>query len=147
MTALLAKAGHAGPICSSMTWPDAAVVIAAGTRERNQAHLVRCSAGCGALVWLAGSAAPDHRRRLRLPDLFGPSERRNGVKKCEATNEAGAKCLFTEHADTIRHLWPEDKDRDSFDLGKLQEAVRGFLERGASREHLARILVETEEGR
>lgn len=27
------------------------------TRERNQARMVRCSAGCGALVWLA-SALP-----------------------------------------------------------------------------------------
>ena len=69
------------------------------------------------------------------------------MTKCEATNEAGASCLFTVHADTIRHLWGDDKHSDSFRLGQLQQAVRGFLGGAGSREHLASILAETEEGR
>lgn len=139
------------------------------TRERNQAHLVRCSAGCGALVWLAGAlpqttdaafvcqtcsaaapAASDSTPSAgaSVGAASGvPSERRNGVTKCEATNEAGASCLFTTHAGTVRHLWGDSPERDSFYLGKLQEAVRSFLDRGASREFLATILAETEKGR
>ena len=69
------------------------------------------------------------------------------MKKCEATNEAGAPCLFLEHSTTVRHLWADDEDRNSFDLGRLQAAVSGFLAGHVDRNRLAATLTETEAGR
>lgn len=69
------------------------------------------------------------------------------MNRCEATNEAGAPCLFIEHHTATRHLWGDSNDRNSFDLGKLQATVRAFLAGDVDRERLVVVLAETEAGR
>lgn len=66
--------------------------------------------------------------------------------RCEARNEDGARCLYLNH-DSDRHMFPGDVGRDSYDLGKLQGAVRAFLYREIGQGFLVRTLAETEEGR
>ena len=64
--------------------------------------------------------------------------------RCVATNAAGARCVRNATHGNDDHVFPDSPERDSFDLGKLQEAVRGYLAGHASRDHLAAILAETE---
>lgn len=69
------------------------------------------------------------------------------TNRCEATRiGTGARCLYVAHS-TRFHLFSDDHNtRDSYDLGKLQEAVRHYLcvETPMAQEALAEILGETE---
>lgn len=65
------------------------------------------------------------------------------MTRCEATNAAGARCLYSPHDDSY-HLFADDLGRSSFDLGKLQTAVRLYLDGHVDRDSLAVTLAETE---
>lgn len=74
------------------------------TRERNQARLVRCSADCGTLVWLAGAlpCATD-------AEFVCPTCKAGG---CPASNAGGTPCVRPDHTDEL-HLFagtPEAAD-------------------------------------
>lgn len=64
--------------------------------------------------------------------------------RCVATNPAGARCLFHATHGNDDHVFADDPRRDSFDLGKLQEAVRGYIAGRSSQDWLAGVLAETE---
>ncbi len=64
--------------------------------------------------------------------------------RCVATNPAGARCLYRADHGNSNHLFADDQHADSFRLGQLQEAVRGYLAGRANRDFLADTLSETE---
>jgi hypothetical protein len=60
--------------------------------------------------------------------------------RCVATNTAGARCILDATHGNDNHAWATA----DFHLGRLSEAVKGCLERGASRDFLARTLAEVD---
>lgn len=60
--------------------------------------------------------------------------------RCVATNPAGARCILDATHGNDNHAWATA----DFHLGRLSEAVKGYLERGASRDFLARTLAEVD---
>lgn len=60
--------------------------------------------------------------------------------RCVTTNPAGARCILGAAHGNDDHAWATA----DFHLGRLSEAVKGYLERGASRDFLARVLAEVD---
>jgi hypothetical protein len=60
--------------------------------------------------------------------------------RCVATNPAGARCTLGATHGNDGHAYATA----DYHLGKLQEAVRGYLAGEASRDFLARIHAEVE---
>ena len=65
------------------------------------------------------------------------------MARCEATNEAAARCLWPDH-DGDYHFYADDRDRHAYHYGSLAAAVAAFLagEPGADRDFLAHMLSE-----
>ena len=65
--------------------------------------------------------------------------------RCEATNEAGARCLWIDHGGDC-HFYADDSDRYAYHYGSLASAVAAFLvnEPGAGRDFLARTLAQAQ---
>lgn len=89
------------------------------TRVANQARLVRCSAGCGALVWLAGAlpttADAEFVCRSCTAARAGEVAPTWRCQACGWTGDkAGAGAHEHQHHEGAQTCWPIDEELDSY---------------------------------